>query len=311
MDKLLHVSIVFLVLAAFVFSIFIVRKTGKYWQKVECISEESLLSRDDIKYSLPTKVDRQPWHWALALGAMYGVRHGYSWTELNTTEEQPVAALLCGWGVVDRGSLLMALYDLLCFGQRTYFHEVITRYADLSEDDYRQECRTVRGRKFLWRMETVRSNLHDIQSVNFTAWDMSRFVRLTLLGSTAGYIGEEEAADFIGLAAMQVQQDFMSWREFSQDFLKAHWFWCATDVGLRDGQYEYVDAIKILMENENSPWRHLDWNQKLPGNDFILVSALDELGLIEPLKTENPKEPWFAWEYLLNKELLNKRSSNV
>lgn len=178
---------------------------------------------------------------------------------------------------------------MLCFGPRECFHELVAGYAGLSEECCQLEREAAKNRRLIWSMDISKGDRVSVISVKFSAWDMSQFIRLTLRGSTAGYINEEEAADLIGLAAMQVQQEFMSWKEFSQDFLKARRFWCAGDAEKQAEHQKYVEIVKVLLEDDNSPWRYIDWNKKLPESDFIVVSIFDQLGLIKPGDYENQK----------------------
>ncbi|WP_434984380.1 DUF1266 domain-containing protein [Pseudomonas protegens] len=245
-------------------------------------------------------------HWGLAVGAMYTAHGGSSWAQFTSHEERGVDILREQWGISDRGSFLMQLYDVLCFGHRHYFHRIIAEISLMSEDEFLTEIESVRGRQLLWRLRAARLNENDIQSINFSAWDMSRYVRMTLRGVTAGYIIEAEAADLICLAALQIQHDFRSWQEFAEHFLHARWFWCADDTAL-ETQEEYVNIIEGLLKDERSPWRILPWNQALPAPQFVLVSALDELGLIEILQEEKTSTFWWDWESLLDKELQRYR----
>ena len=61
--------------------------------------------------------------------------------------------------------------------------------------------------------------------------------------------------------AKEIQKKFSSWQEYGQNYLIGRQFWSHRYTQSQGDLY--VDALKRLIENKDSPWNTLPWDQNL------------------------------------------------
>jgi len=239
--------------------------------------------------------------WPLAASAIYATASDLPWDRLRSeTQFEGVAQSLRGsWGVNGRASLLRQLHLLLTAGHRSQYHAFIAYVAPLRapqlaelEDRIRadfaadsDECR-----EELWRIRAASQDSDGIQSVNFAAWDLCRFLMLCRNGAVVGYLSEEEAIDFMVPACRQLQSEYLGWADLAAQFQAARTFWLGSSSdSAKESKAEMEALLRTLLEAVDSPWNRVRWDCPLPACRWMLTRALYEMSLIEPLNDEARK----------------------
>ena len=133
----------------------------------------------------------------------------------------------------------------------------------------------VRSRQDL--LELIDKLLHDDLDRTRTGWNYPRAINLARWGYVAGYLQEGEAWSYILSAAEHLQKTFSSWQELGQAYLDGRAKWYTRLVAYRR-QAEY--AYRVLVADQDSPWRKYPWNLDL-GNGYQAPPSIDKTAWLE------------------------------
>ncbi len=258
-------------------------------------------------------------HWPLAAGALYAMHFDEPWDAVAFCNDPAWAkdVLRRDWGITRRDLLLLQIYDLLIRGQRSVYGPMIAHYAGISERSYRQKIEDIdadtsvnEGERAsqLYMLRFIRQNEEKIQSVDFSAWDLLRVILLCRIGCGAGYITEEEAADFMLLPCLQLQDTYASWGDCSDQWARARGFWQGgPEPTSRRHTGRFQSMMGVLQSDPLSPWGLVPWNLELPRPKWLFVHALFDAGLIVPME-EHERDHVGGWARILDnalREILN------
>ncbi|PHM41418.1 hypothetical protein Xszus_01106 [Xenorhabdus szentirmaii] len=161
---------------------------------------------------------------------------------------------------------------------KSEFDEMLAgiQQSDMSESD-KQET--------IWRYTMMYNNENDIQNIQYLAWDYVRFSMLCLNGCKLQYISEQEAKNWTLMLALLLRRIYGGWDNLWYHFALTRWFWASTDEDWAECQMEYVNIIRALLNDENSPANAVDWNSDLsPIETHSFAQALTEV-----LAKQNPE----------------------
>ena len=133
----------------------------------------------------------------------------------------------------------------------------------------------IRSRQDL--LEVIEKLLQDDGDPARIGWNYPRAINLARWGYAAGYLQEDEAWGYIVPAAGRLQKTFSSWQEAGQIYLKARAGWYSRRIGDRR-QAEW--AYRVLVSDQNSPWRKYPWNLDL-GNGYRAPPSIDKTAWLE------------------------------
>ncbi len=243
--------------------------------------------------SSPETFRPEPHHWALATALVFSVRNDNAWDSLSLDNpvEQTRASIRRSWGIDDRASLLLALRNVFLQGHRENLQGIVAHAASLPEDTFRETCSRLdpadeEQRELLWQLQVARDNVDGIQSVDFLAWDLVRFVMLCQNGLSLSLIDEEEARDFVLLPARYLQLSYRSWLDCADQFTRARAFWTGGDPAMRVSQDDTRRTVELLQRDRHSPWKLIAWDLSLPRPKGLFAQALLQAGLIAPLEDD-------------------------
>jgi len=258
----------------------------------------------------------RPEHWAIALGAPFALCRGADQDVLrfrDAAEERRILAE--AWGVTDRASMLIGLYDLLTSGHRDRFGAEIAGWGALGDADARAEEAELRegakhsdeGAEDLWRFRRVRANDRGIRSVGFLAWDLVRFAMLVRAGATTGYLSDAEATDFLMMIVPDIREHYGSWRELGESFRLGRWYWNSQGGAGEASTDQHDLSRQEALMSEDSPWARLPWNADVPPSRMLFASAL---AAGTQLRAWEPDEfPGSGWAKRLNDKVWRVRES--
>lgn len=257
----------------------------------------------------------RPEHWAIAVGAPFALCRGADQDVLtfrDANEEREILAE--AWGITDRPSMLLALYDLLTSGHRERFSEEVDLWGTLSDADARADEAELRegakhsdeGAEYLWRFRRVRANDRGIASADFLAWDFVRFAMLVRSGATTGYLSEAEAVDLLIMIVPELREHYGSWQELGESFRIGRWYWNSQGgAGEASTDQHDISRQESLM-SAASPWARLPWNTEVPPSRMLFASALAS---DTELRAWAPEEfPGSGWAKRLNDEIWRIRA---
>jgi hypothetical protein len=242
----------------------------------------------------PASFQPTPHHWALANALVFNVRNGYAWDSLrlDAPADEVRVTLRQSWGISDRAALLNQLRGLVTNGHRDHLQPLISHYAGLPEQAFAHKLEQLREdkevsederRELLWQIQAARENRDGVQSVNFLAWDMVRFIMLCQNGLLLEFIDETEARDFVLLPSHYLQRNYRSWLDCADQFLRARAFWAGGDPAMTPTQNATHETIALAQRDPHSPWKLLSWEMALPRPQWLFVKALHDMQLLTAL----------------------------
>jgi hypothetical protein len=261
----------------------------------------------------PSTFQPEPQYWALANTLVFNARNGCAWDSLrlDASADETRQSLRQSWGISDRATLLEQLHGVFTGGHRQALQPFVGHYAGLPEAAFKQEVERLREdrelpdearRESLWQMQAARDNRDGVQSVNFLAWDMVRFIMLCQNGLLLDLIDEREARDFVLLPSLYLQRDYKSWLDCADQFMRARGFWAGGDPAMIPTQEATREVIELAQRDPHSPWKLLAWEMALPHPQWLFVSALYEMQLLAPL-SERERGEANEFELLLDNAL--------
>lgn len=240
------------------------------------------------------------WQWPLAAGAFYAVANETPWDLLPLrTARQGQAVLARPWGIHTREELLRELRDLLIWGHRSGMAREVAAWARLSDaeaGDVERRLRVVadpdspagdaerqRAQVGLWRLGTVRRDDGGIRGVDFSAWDLVRFVHLVRAGLAAGLLTSEEAEDTALLPCLELRRHYAGWHQVGEHFARARWYWNAEPGSEGRKHQAHTRSCLGLLAGPDGPGRLVPWDLELPRPRWLFAQALADAGLLRPL----------------------------
>jgi len=292
------------------------RKIRADREQAQAASTESLAEHHTPQWSQnAASFGDRPEHWAMAIAAPFALCRGADHDVLrfpSAADEREILAE--AWGVTDRHSMLITLYDLLTSGHRDRFSEEVNLWRALSEADARANEAELRegakhsgdGAEILWRFRRVRANDRGIASVDFLAWDFVRFAMLVRSGATTGYLSEAEAVDLLIMIVPELREHYGSWQELGESFRIGRWYWNSQGgAGEASTDQHDISRQESLM-SAASPWARLPWNTEVPPSRMLFASALAS---DTELRAWAPEEfPGSGWAKRLNDEIWRIRA---
>jgi hypothetical protein len=199
--------------------------------------------------------------WAVAVGAMYAQYTGRN-PHLLGGEDVPDIwevrrDLKTTWDATDRNSFQRALVALRDQGYGTDYRRQGRLMAALSDDAPETEAATSPYTET--QLEMIQGGYRKWGDRLGLTWDLCRYINLVGLGFDAGYLNEKEAWNDIMPAAREVQANFHSWREMSDNFLNGRIIW---NDGLNQ-QFENCVGLLLNPADANSVWNQLPWKTDL------------------------------------------------
>ncbi|WP_105566763.1 DUF1266 domain-containing protein [Microbacterium halophytorum] len=297
------------------------RRIAKARHEYQATQTQSLAEHHRIVWSADAaSFGSRPVDWGIALGAPFALCRHAEQDRLrfrDAAEEREILAE--AWGVIDRGSMLQTLYDLLLSGHRERFGAEIAQWGGASGaemDSIEAGLRPIAehsddAAEALWRMRRVRADDRGIRSVDFLAWDYVRFAMLARSGATAGYLSQAEAADILLMPAAELREHYGSWEELGESFRLGRWYWNSQGGdGERETDAHDIHRQRTLMSAE-SPWARVPWGMELPEPRMLFVDAWWDLGVraLDPEEYGDEGEPDWSWrinEALRRRELAER-----
>ncbi|GGO67194.1 hypothetical protein GCM10010910_28420 [Microbacterium nanhaiense] len=317
-NPLLYIVLAILIAAAIVAAVVRARRQARRAHgQAPADSPEALAAHHRPRWSPKAEAfGSRPEHWAIALGAPFALCRGADQDVLrfrDAAEERRILAE--AWGITDRASMLIGLYDLLTSGHRDRFGAEIAGWGALDEAGARAEEAELRegakhsdeGAEDLWRFRRVRANDRGIRSVDFLAWDLVRFAMLARAGATTGYLSDAEATDVLMMIVPDIREHYGSWRELGESFRLGRWYWNSQGGAGEASTDQHDLSRQEALMSEDSPWARLPWNADVPPSRMLLASAL---AAGTQLRAWEPNEfPGSGWAKRLNDKVWRVRES--
>lgn len=202
--------------------------------------------------------------WAVALTAVYYQVHSLDIQYLGGTSEpnpkDEKASLKSGWDIKNKDDLFNALENLRDKGQHVIFQLQGAKLAEMNNEVFEKYVTgptvnpsKVEGIRFL------RQNYLHWKDRTGLAWDWVRYIIVTGMGYSAGYLTEDEAFGLILPVAEQLQKTFSSWDEMGSNYVEGRKVW----AGNADPSFNACYQLLINKNDPNSPWNTIPWNQNL------------------------------------------------
>lgn len=293
------------------------RKIRADRERAQAATNQSLTEHHTPHWSQgAASFSERPEHWAMSIAAPYALCRGSNNDELRFRDADNERAVLAeAWGVTDRASMLITLYDLLTSGHRADFGEeiaMVTALTDTEAKEYEADLaenakHSNEGAETLWRTRRVRANDREITTVDFLAWDLVRFAMLVRAGATTGYLSDAEAADFLLMIVPEIREHYGSWDELGRSFHVGRWFW-NSQGGINEAETDEHDASRQeALLSSQGPWSFLEWDAELPASRMLFASAL---AADTNLAAQNPDVfPGSGWAKRLNDEIWRLRQA--
>ena len=311
-DPMIYVVLAILIAVAIVVAVVWSRRGGRTTAApAPADSPESLAEHHRPRWSPDAaSFGSRPEHWAIAVGAPFALCRGADQDVLRFRDADEEREILAeAWGVTDRASMLIALYDLLTSGHRERFGEEVDLWGTLSDADARADEAELRegakrsddGAEYLWRFRRVRANDRGIRSVDFLAWDFVRFAMLVRSGATTGYLSEAEAVDLLIMIVPELREHYGSWQELGESFRIGRWYWNSQGGAGEASTDQHDLSRQEALMSAASPWARLPWNAEVPPARMLFASALAS---DTDLRAWTPEEfPGTGWAKRLNDEV--------
>lgn len=194
---------------------------------------------------------------------------------INASKKQRARDLLeNSWGIVDKGSCVGILTELVEHGMRESYEkemqdlkskgifemnnqQLARLQASVSKSKATQDCSLV------WSIEGYR--LHGKNAL--LGWDVARAAFNIAQGYQAGYMTLEEALSLGARAGKLAQGYFSCWEDLVESYLLGHQYWSDSDLGdpksptaQRRKLYEDLKAGRLAGEGLPNPYDDTLWN---------------------------------------------------
>ncbi|PHM45787.1 hypothetical protein Xmau_00175 [Xenorhabdus mauleonii] len=231
-----------------------------------------------------------PSDWGMILGAPYSCFNGWSCNDYSQEEDD--GGLASAWGIENRDDLVYQLFTLLVRGHAVDYYRMRDELSELSKPEFDEMLAGIQKsdmnesdkQETIWRYTMMYNNENDIQDIQYVAWDYVRFSMLCLNGCKLQYISEQEAKNWALMLAPLLRMVYSGWDNLWYHFALTRWFWASTDGDWAECQSEYVNIIRALLNDENSPTNVIDWNSDLPPTETHSFAQ----ALTEVLAKQNP-----------------------
>lgn len=207
----------------------------------------------------------------LAAGANLAFLNGYTLNVLETRSgrEESTIVLARDWGVNDRAGLIGMLDWLEHAGHQVYFQSVWDIISVAAPQDVREMLeslqRAVREQGDKTDVVAYGENLLDAHQyltqtrgffqnggkTDILTWDLGRAINLCRWGFDAGFLGREEALEYISRFGRRLRQHYPSWENLSECFILGFAMWS----GDRQEIDQRCNEHRTLLSDAGSPWR--------------------------------------------------------
>jgi hypothetical protein len=199
-------------------------------------------------------------YWALSVSAMYTQHDGLNPNILGG-DPQPADETLTmfhrQWHVFNQTNLLNTVTQLRNVGDRMSFQREGAGLAAMSESEFAAELAEHPGR--VSRLKAVRDSFRKWKERSGLAWDLCRASMLVNMGYANHFLTEKEAWDLLLPIAQDVQRNFSSWQEMTDNFLDGRKIW----AGPNTAEMEACSKLLLNPKEMNSPWNQLSWKTNL------------------------------------------------
>ncbi|MBD2779801.1 DUF1266 domain-containing protein [Xenorhabdus sp. 38] len=193
----------------------------------------------------------------------------------------------------NRDDLVYQLFTLLVRGHAVDYDKMRDELSELSKSEFDEMLAGIQQsdmnesdkQETIWRYTMMYDNENDIQNIQYLAWDYVRFSMLCLNGCKLQYISEQEAKNWTLMLAPLLRRVYGGWDNLWYHFALTRRFWASTDEDWAECQMEYVNIIRALLNDENSPANAVDWNSDLPPIETHSFAQ----ALTEVLAKQNPE----------------------
>ena len=206
----------------------------------------------------------------ISLGQVIGEQNDYFINSLWATNDIKAhkKSLTEWWGISDKVSAHDILASRSREGHRQRFNELVdvflkydgdTDKLDKNDPDY--EVLVEYFDKVNSALDTEEGqewfpNIYTDFQVKCNAWDVGRMVFVARSCYTFGYITEDEAWKYINYVTDIAKQSFNGWRNYAKSYLLGRAFWGGNNY---DDYGSFADVVKMLVEDEDSPWVIHGW----------------------------------------------------
>ena len=177
-----------------------------------------------------------------------------------THKDQVKKILMDSWDIDDKNSSMETIQWLKDRGHRVGFTEGYKKYLSLSDSDKKLILKIYEN-----RIEEIENFLFykdhgkEIGSKSLIAWDYCRIIQVAGMSYVCGYLSYDEAWKEIMDAAKVIQKSYSSWEDMARNYMLGGEFWSGDKYYISSR----LNAYYWLLENENSPWKKLEWNTML------------------------------------------------
>ncbi|AOM40850.1 hypothetical protein A9255_09750 [Xenorhabdus hominickii] len=228
--------------------------------------------------------------WGMILGAPYSCFNGWSCNDYSPEKDD--AGLSSAWGIENRHDLVFQLFSLLVNGHAADYYNMRDKLSELSKPEFdeilagiqQSDISSSDKQETIWRYTMMYNNENDIQNIQYLSWDYVRFSMLCLNGCKLQYITEQEAKNWTLMLAPLLRMVYSGWDDLWYNFTLTRWFWASTDEDWAECQSEYIDIIRALLNDQDSPTISIDWNSDLPPIETHSFAQ----ALTEVLTEQNP-----------------------
>jgi tetratricopeptide (TPR) repeat protein len=204
--------------------------------------------------------------WALATSGIIMLANGWKVNIIGggiptpTHKDQVKKILMDSWDIDDKNSSMETIQWLKDRGHRVGFTEGYKKYLSLSDSDKKLILKIYEN-----RIEEIENFLFykdhgkEIGSKSLIAWDYCRIIQVAGMSYVCGYLSYDEAWKEIMDAAKVIQKSYSSWEDMARNYMLGGEFWSGDKYYISSR----LNAYYWLLENENSPWKKLEWNTML------------------------------------------------
>lgn len=202
-----------------------------------------------------------PERWAIAAGGNLAGPNGYRFDRLPLFADPTFARgiLRDAWGIKRRAELRAKIAWLETEGHGGAFEPLHAYLSSLSREE-RQAWIDGQPEGHRAALQFVAGSLDRFKNGRLVAWDQTRLINLVRTGRRLGWIDEPTAWRRILGAARQIQAEYGSWRELSDNYLAAREWWGGDTP---EGMAFMTAEAERLLADPDGPWRQLPWGTPL------------------------------------------------
>lgn len=247
-----------------------VEKIHKDEQSIKNYEEQKYREKQLLESSDKTKEYADPKHrWILACSGVLWERNRNDYITIagEPVSEKTLIArkkmLAEWWDIKSKNDFHNTLIWLTQEGgHRSGFENIGKKASEMSEADYTKWIdKYSDDLEKQQEIRIARKYYNELGDKSILGWDYCRYICLCRWGYSCGYIDEKEAWNLMTSVAKEIQKKFRSWQEYGQNYLIGRQFW-SHQYTLSQGDL-FMDALKRLTENADSPWNTLPWDQNL------------------------------------------------